>query len=576
MMSKLKSFTVACGIEIKFHVFVFTFVVFPLTALFFPCITIYWIVYAILGISANAGLINKKFPDFILANWSPFVLVSITLLLIYYCVRLSFELYYNNSAITNDRKALEIPANEKGLFLKNKLDQLWSDHGDTKSKPPNITWFVNFNVLARAIHRKGIQEIQISSGLWERIIKNDSLSNLILLHETAHLVHHDIPLFTFLNSVASLARHVIRVIFLISAIVSGISIIYELVSDINQSSNITTMLRHLFGVPFVAILVIVPMLMGNLILRRYGGFITSMLELRADVSASEWIVDFQNFYSALKNDLSIHQSSFSDLGHSLISLNLTHISEAERINILGSPFRLATPKLRYFALSIILVLLVPINSFTPMLWGGALDHFLMTVIITVLYLITSMMLFWSPLNNGLSFKRSFVLAFVLFFVIGLATVNTYSEGYFLTVLSASFFPPNGFADEPISWLEFKKDLSITLTDRLQQLLSSYGHWDVLLSLFIATLLIYFTSKLFVSSTPNKWLAIANISIVTYLVVVCCYDPFRSAWYDNWLLSFGAVIFDFTKKFPGLKYLIPIFPMFLISCICRIKGLKHIR
>ncbi|SEM79200.1 hypothetical protein SAMN05192574_101827 [Mucilaginibacter gossypiicola] len=72
--------------------------------------------------------------------------------------------------------------------------------------------------------------------------------------------------------------------------------------------------------------------------------------------------------------------------------SISHISETERFNILKSDDRIMSPKLHYFGLSLFLALLVPLNSFTPMLYNGAIDHLFVAASILVLHLILFAML----------------------------------------------------------------------------------------------------------------------------------------------------------------------------------------
>src|SRR3954447_24098315 len=76
----------------------------------------------------------------------------------------------------------------------------------------------------------------------------------------------------------------------------------------------------------------------------------------------------------------MHKSTLTDRARSLFSLEVTHFSETERLEILGNPARILTPKVEYFAFSLVLVLLLPLNGLTPLFEGGIVD---LAAVITV-------------------------------------------------------------------------------------------------------------------------------------------------------------------------------------------------
>ena len=100
----------------------------------------------------------------------------------------------------------------------------------------------------------------------------------------------------------------------------------------------------------------------NMMLQRYIGFITTLMELRADVVASSWAGGPEKVALTIAADRTIHRSGIVDLGRSLVSLSLSHFPESERAELLRNRQRLLTPKLRYFALSLILSIMQPLNG----------------------------------------------------------------------------------------------------------------------------------------------------------------------------------------------------------------------
>ncbi len=107
-----------------------------------------------------------------------------------------------------------------------------------------------------------------------------------------------------------------------------------------------------------------------LLIRRYLGFLISLLELRADVVAAMWAGGLGRFAFTFAQDTSIHQSSVVELTRSLFSTTLTHLPESERLDLLRHPARLMTPKLRYFAMSLIYPAVLPLTGFIGYILGG--------------------------------------------------------------------------------------------------------------------------------------------------------------------------------------------------------------
>jgi Zn-dependent protease with chaperone function len=551
----MQSFLLPSTYEINIHLIVFLLVIFSITGVMFPVFVLYWITFAIINITISFGWLDSKISESFSASWTLFAIVGCILLFIIYTVRIINS--RKNNLTIHDRKLFAFPTTEKGRLMITKLSDIWSK-SNLKNRPiPEIKWFVNFNVLARAVDNKTNQRIEVSSSLWERVTVNDPIGEIILTHEVAHLVFKDIPIFLLLDHTVKVVCQIIRFILRLSVITLLYVVFYEIYIDFKNDVANKIVLLHLIGVPFVYVLVVAPLLMGEIVIRRYAGFIGSMMELRADIYAAEKCSGLTNFMSLFKHDDSVHKSTKADLRYSLVSLNLTHISESERMTLLANSDRLSTPKIRYFALSVLLVILIPINSFTPLLWTGALDLFFITAVVSALYMTAYLTLICRPAEVALTFKRSLVLATTLFFVNGLIFINLYSIGYLLTTISASFFSPNGFAQNFITWLELQEYLSLTCNDIIGQLGKAYIKWETVPIIILSSFCIYLTANIASRYRFSRVYILSTSLILLYIVTLCCYDGYRGTWYKNFLFSPAKFLYDCTEGHWGVRYILPI-------------------
>ena len=559
----------ACTAEIKVHFIIFLSVIWPVTALVFPSIVLYFVIFALANGSVLFGLFDQRVPDFVAAQFMILFLTLIILLLSLYSVFIYKTIHKNryskNSEIQNGKK----PAGKKGEELQFKVARLWSKFDTINRKVPLVKWFVNFNVLAHAYENNGTQQIHVSSGLWERVIKKDPLSEIILTHEIAHLIFKDGAIFDLLESFTVAVRVVIKYAVRLSITTTIILGIYQVITDFRNSINFIDFMSHLVAVLMVAFMLLLPMILGEMAIRRYGGFITSLMELRADISAALWTTGLKEVTKTLENDPSIRKSTLSDLGHSLSSLNLSHISESERIRLLKSPDRLSTPKLRYFALSILLALALPLNSITPLLWGGALDHLFVVTVIIAIYVATLLMFIDTQGIVIVSWKRCFILAAALCTAIGLSRINLYEFGYLLTAESASLMGSTAFNNEPFSFLQLKSNSILTVQSFLNDLLDIFAHLSSFISFVIVAAsirVISILSRKFTYTYFSKYIKAILTALLSFIILLVTYDPWRGTWFEIWPLSISKKINEWTEIFPGIRFSLPILFM-LIICIC---------
>jgi hypothetical protein len=199
------------------------------------------------------------------------------------------------------------------------------------------------------------------------------LADVVLFHEVAHLAKGDPRRFARIEAVVDVSRFALTVFFWAIASVVGWMLAHAITYDVLDGRGAATMLRHATMVLAIGGLACASVPLIYLAVRRYAGFLTLLVELRADVTAALWGPGLTQMAQIVQDDEAVHKSSWADRGRSLFAIGPTHLSETERVAILENHDRLITPQLRYFGLSLALPLAFPLNGATPMLWAGTFD-----------------------------------------------------------------------------------------------------------------------------------------------------------------------------------------------------------
>jgi len=98
----------------------------------------------------------------------------------------------------------------------------------------------------------------------------------------------------------------------------------------------------------------------------YLSLIVMLLELQADLIAADLDGSIESFVFVVGKEPAIRDSGWRGRWKSVIGMNVTHLSPRERVDLLQCPDRLLTPKLRYFAFSLalpVILLLLGNNGF---------------------------------------------------------------------------------------------------------------------------------------------------------------------------------------------------------------------
>src|ERR1700733_15030924 len=162
-----------------------------------------------------------------------------------------------------------------------------------------------------------------------------------MLPEIAHLRFHDPDRFRRYQAMLGAIQRALSITFFSFAFIVACLAVHQ-VFALLRSAALDTLLRQESMILVVGSIVISLCPITGAIVRRYLGFITSLLELRADVKAAEWAGGLDYFADILSKNEMVHRSTLADRSKSWFSLKLTHLSETERIETIRDPVRLLT------------------------------------------------------------------------------------------------------------------------------------------------------------------------------------------------------------------------------------------
>ena len=272
----------ACSTEVRAHLIVFGGLVLPVLLCVFPTLIFF--------LATTAFLQSVPFSGSEVQQW-----VDRNLILLWVVVSFAIGLAAFWIARRHIRDAIEdalasrslhAPKGRKGDMLRERVAVLWTRFGGAKQAVPRVVWFANFNVLAHASDQDGDRQIEVSSGLWERVLREDPVAEAILAHEIAHLVHRDPRVFRTLEASVTAARVILWRVSLIGVALYLYYLVANLVMAADNGSN-ALLLKALSDIAaVVSVLVVLPLCV--IAARRYAGFIAALIEIRADVSAALW------------------------------------------------------------------------------------------------------------------------------------------------------------------------------------------------------------------------------------------------------------------------------------------------
>jgi hypothetical protein len=531
----------ACSIEIAAQALLLLAVVVPIAMVIFPAALIAF------GLSILANILGELSADFLAAgswvqqHWLLLGFAAGVAIVAFSAVSVSWSLADARHTRVTERR-LRPPSGRAGDKLIGIVADLWRGLPRSAGNPPRIFWFPNFNVMASAAEGGNSREILVSSALWERAVQGNAVAVGILAHEMAHLVFHDARMLRLLEGLAASARRVLSAVVFFVLVVAVLQSGRMLVGGARGEAPIGEVFLQQAAVFVFASLVLIVPILAMLAIRRQAALVTALVEIRADACGGLWTNGLGGFAQALSIDPDLRASPLSDLRHSLLSPGLTHVSPSERIELLRDMGRLATPKMRYFALTLALPFLLPVNPFTPLLEAGAFDFIFIAFVVVAAHVTTVGMVIAGAmaLPTPLTWKRAATLAAFLCVATVLPRVNLYEIGYLLTHLAAGVVQPGGFGAEPLTRGSVSNDIAISLGGLWDKLRAASGGSAVLVAVFFSALALRSLSLL-ARAPQNRLLRGPRL---WGLPTICAGAAAAASAYDEWrFFSLPAGITD---------------------------------
>ncbi|TCQ95366.1 hypothetical protein [Neorhizobium sp. JUb45] len=409
------AFAQSATVELLTHYAVLVFVLVPVLALVFP-----GMLFAI-----GATMLASVIPDNAVSQWlqndrySPLIFAGAIALVIGVA-----------SVLVERRQLILAPpglrelSGEKGLKLHEMVAAMWRRLAPD-SAPPSIRWFPALDIAAYATTRDARPELQVSAGLWRAATSDDPIATAIVAHELSHLIYRDPRSLFWLNIIVVATRGILAVTAGFGAVIVLLVLGYESLRILDRGDGSLSIVFACVRIVAAAGVILILIPLGWLALRRQVAFVTSLIEVRADVAGALWTGGLRQYTQIFATHERVQKTTDRDLLTTILSPSFSHIPQRERLSILASPSLLVTPKLEFFLLSVVLVFLLPINFATPYLLDGVLNYLAIQVLAAALNaVIVSMLIVGSTHGPVLiSARRLFTLAIASCVVTALPRIN---------------------------------------------------------------------------------------------------------------------------------------------------------
>ncbi len=545
------------GTEIRVHLLVYMAIGVPTVALALPVLISTFATHAVFQ-SVGSLWHGTKDPRVSVAyGWLTF---SVALLLLSRFAAGCRRAITADLAVEEERSArMRPPKGATGALLIEAVDGIWSSTPDREQAAPEVVWYSSFQVAAHARSVGGHSQVCVSSALWDRVAKRDPTAELILAHELGHVVHRDWRTFRRLSVVLHGIRAALKFSKQLTVGATAVTLLLMGVAEAIHGSSLWTVARLELAGAAIAALSFLLLSVADLFLRRYASFVVALMEVRADLSAALWTVGLDGFARIFESDASLRRSTAADLRQSFFSPDMTHISESERLALIRTPDRLFTPKLRYFAWSVVLALLIPLNPVTPLMYGGAIDQVVIVATSSALYATVMAMLVLSGYSRAVTWRRCAVLAAAVCLALASTSVNLYDIGYLLTHYSLAIANDVGLGGKPITLSEVWSDLAITAGGLGEKAIRGVSGWWLLLTLPATMALMKAvrpTVRLF-RPQPHKAALALPAATATFLTAIAAgRDESRSMLYDEVAATFPDAVLGLWPYFVTTRLALP--------------------
>ncbi|MFZ1430501.1 MAG: hypothetical protein WAS21_27470 [Geminicoccaceae bacterium] len=402
---------------------------------------------------------------------------------------------------------MPLPPGAQSAMLTDRVAAVWGSLSVSPGRTtPHLVCQPNFRVLAHAYDDGYKQTIEVSAGLAGRVVRDDALALSILRHEMAHLVYADLPAIRRLSIVAAAAVFSIDV-STAACLAAALTIV--LLTDVGTFPVAPTILNVVsvhVAIALATLNVIMPLLIGRYAIRRYAGFCVALAEMRADVSAGIWGDGLAAFSHRLESDPTVAVQSLDDVGLAYLSATLSHFPARERAALLADPERLATPKLRYFAIAIVAIWLLAFHQ-GQQVW----DATLLAVAVAFVQAITITMVLDAGRHTRATAWRAAKLAFGVLLAQALPLISIEGVVYLTQHLTAALVMPGGFGDANDA--DYWRDTVETFQEFGRFASQAIGGVAFLMALVLVTASFYLGPRLAVRLRPK------NASHITLVAAV---------------------------------------------------------
>ena len=501
--------------EITVHVLVFILALVPLLGLILPAS----LMIAAASIIANATQYSEL-SEWINKNQFIPLTVSFGFALTFGAIAIFFK-----SKAKNSLKLRDITGSEAAK-LQNLADDMWTkvDGGERKLV---IKWFPAIDIAAYAAGTYKKPELHISAGLWRACISDIPVATAILGHELAHLKYRDPSLINVLRAIVTGVRAALSVTLAVVLVAFAAALICGTGSMMASKQTVYEILVAWLLTFAAAATIFIFFPLGWFAIRRQFAFVSSLIEIRADVASATWTQGLRQFTQSFASNEALVPSTNSDLIRSIISPQLTHIPERQRLEILSSTALLVTPKIRFFAMSLLLAFLLPINFASPLLFGGTGNYLIMQSVAAAFNASIVAMIIVGQSNAPVRLDSSRVAALASASIVVTAMPRINLEP--LSYLPMSWIA--GFGGKPADLSTLPHDILITTNDLSQKFGEGLLNASALFAFGVALLALH----LFIWASARSSLINRNVRAISAALLaiaasfIAGYDPFRSPY-----------------------------------------------
>lgn len=513
MRSKGSAFSRSLTAEIAIHTVIIIFVYLPILVFLFPAAII------LVGTTIVSSFVpDTSFAAWLTSNSNGPMSIGVFLTLIVAATGISHHL---NRIKSKGIRPKSLQGHD-GVALERLVQKMWEKIAEGPA--PAVRWFPAFDIAGYAALCKGKPELHLSAGLWQKAVSGEKTAEAILAHELAHVRNNDPLRLKILDLFRVGAASILIFATAIGIAVFCFVLMSEATTAFQENGAGAMMFRSLLVVVGTTMLLVVFPL-SWFALRRHLGFVHSLMEVRADIDAAHWTGGREAFTQAFATNKNVMRSGHRELLTALISRTISHIPERERLDIIGTPALIITPKTRFFALSIMLALALPLNFGSGLILGGGANH-LIALSVAVAFnaaLVCMLIIGQSDGPVKLGVWRLATLALVSVLVNAVPRINLEPVSYLIMSWTL------GFGGAPADLNTLFDSVSITTIDLSKKVANAVLNIEALAALIIVALSLWAltisTAKQ--SILPTGIRAALAVLLVTTGSNIAGYDAFRS-------------------------------------------------